>query len=235
MTAKSDKSLPARFKRMRERERILHTQGFSRVAGVDEAGRGPLAGPVVAAVAVLHDAAAADAEPPFDWLVEVFDSKQLDANQRDRLFAFITADGSPFHVGIGMRSHEVIDRINILRATHESMRDAVNSLLFPPDYVLVDGTEIPRLGLPQEKVIKGDSLCLSIAAASIVAKVTRDRIMIRLAADYPQYGFDTHKGYGTPDHIEAIRRHGRSAVHRRSFKVAKIDTPELWDDDRIGR
>jgi ribonuclease HII len=219
---------------MRERERILRTQGFMRVAGVDEAGRGPLAGPVVASVAVLHDDAAADAHPPFDWLAEVFDSKQVSPEDRERLYGLITAADSPFHVGTGMRSHEEIDRINILRATHESMRDAIANLVFPPDYVLVDGTEIPRLGLPQEKVIKGDSLCLCIAAASIVAKVTRDRIMIRLAADYPQYGFDTHKGYGTPDHIEALRRHGRSPVHRRSFKVAKIDAPELWDDDDRG-
>jgi len=220
----------SRLERMLERERGLHAAGYRLVAGVDEAGRGPLAGPVVAAAAILDLADAAVAKPEFDWLADIFDSKQLSATGRETLYELIMAEHSPFHVGIGMRDHEAIDRINILRATFEAMSEAVGGLDCTPDFVLVDGTRTPEVPMPSDHVVKGDSRCVCIAAASIVAKVTRDRIMTELARTHPEYGFDGHKGYGTKEHIEAIRRHGRSAVHRRSFKVARVDQPGFWDD-----
>jgi ribonuclease HII len=212
----------ARLARLRAREDELAAEGYERVAGVDEAGRGPLAGPVVAACACrARPFSGAD----MAWLHFVNDSKQLSAARRQELYEQLTADDSPFHVGVGVVGPAEIDRTNILRATHKAMRDAVVSLVVMPEYVLVDGTEIPELPIAQEKIIRGDSRCLTIAAASIVAKVTRDRIMVTHAAQYPVYGFDSHKGYGTPQHIEALRVHGRCPIHRASFAVAGIDPP----------
>jgi ribonuclease HII len=188
---------------------------------VDEAGRGPLAGPVVAAAASRNSRFTTDDTD--EWLYEIYDSKKLSEKKRERLYGHLTGDESPFHIGIGIISAEEIDRINILRATHTAMRTAVRSLVFLPDFVLVDGTAIPGLHIPQEKVIKGDMTCLCIAAASIVAKVTRDRIMRGYARDFPEYGFEKHKGYGTSRHITSIRHHGRCPIHRKSFKVAGLD------------
>lgn len=208
--------LLARRDELLRRERALQAQGFARVAGVDEAGRGPLAGPVVAAAACC-DVALVSGDGRYDWTARIYDSKQLSATEREELFTLICADDSPFSVAIGSADHAMIDRLNIVRATHHAMRMAVRSLIVPPEYVLVDGTLIPELDIPQEKVIRGDSTCLCIAAASIVAKVTRDRMMDAFARQYPAYGFERHKGYGTPEHLAALRREGCCAIHRRTF------------------
>jgi len=214
--------LQARLARLIAREDALQRAGYQRVAGVDEAGRGPLAGPVVAAAAALRltigAACAATA-----WLASIFDSKQLNAARRAALCDALTQDNSPFQIGVGMASVDEIDRINILGATQAAMRRALDGLALVPDYVLVDGNRpIPRLALAQECVVKGDARCLSIAAASIVAKVTRDRLMCAYAALYPEYGFEEHKGYGTARHLRALRAHGRCPLHRRSFAVRAL-------------
>lgn len=187
------------------RERKLSAQGWSRIAGIDEAGRGPLAGPVVAAAVVLD---------PKRIPRGLDDSKRLDAAERERLFFMITGSAK---VGIGIADVALIDRDNILQATHWAMREAVTALPVAPDIALVDGNRAPGLAMETETIIGGDAKVASIAAASIIAKVTRDRIMVSLAARYPAYGFEVHKGYGTPQHQEAIRRHGVCPEHRRSF------------------
>jgi ribonuclease HII len=214
--------LDSRLARLRAREDALAAEGYTRVAGVDEAGRGPLAGPVVAACACR---VRAFTDGDGEWLPLVFDSKRVSIVRRTELYERLTSTESPFQVGVGLVDPDEIDRINILRATHKAMLAAVLELVLLPEYVLVDGTEIPDLDVEQEKVIKGDQRCLSIAAASIVAKVTRDRIMDSYAQEYPAYGFDAHKGYGTRRHIEALRAHGRCPIHRASFTVAAIDGP----------
>lgn len=211
-----------RFFKLLEKEKKLAANGYFRVAGVDEAGRGPLAGPVVAAAVcanVFVDFNSCD----FDWFYDVFDSKAVPEKKRETLFELITADDSPFHFGIGVVDHKIIDEINILKATHKAMKMAVEQLVFPPDYILVDGTEIPDIDIQNEKVIKGDSKCFCIAAASILAKVTRDRIMYDYARKFPAYNFDKNKGYGTKNHIDSIRAVGRCEIHRKSFKVAGLD------------
>jgi len=207
----------ARYATLIAREIELRQEGYRIIAGVDEAGRGPLAGPVVAAAALLCcEPAHACATHP--WLCDVFDSKQLSAAQRETLSANILRDDSPFHVSTGIAQVEEIDRTNILRATHAAMRRALDALIFAPEYVLVDGNRpIPALGAPQECVVKGDARCLSIAAASIVAKVTRDDLMRAYAGTYPEYGFEQHKGYGTAHHLRALRDHGACPLHRRVF------------------
>ncbi len=188
-------------------ERALHREGYQHIAGVDEAGRGPLAGPVVAAAVIL----------PVDCVVPgVTDSKQLSPNQRERLFDDIQRASTA--VKVSCISNTVIDEVNILQATLLAMRNAVEQLLPPPDYVLVDGTQLPAISIPSQALPKGDSLSQPIAAASIIAKVTRDRIMADFDELYPQYGFRRHKGYGTMQHREAIARHGTCPIHRRSFK-----------------
>lgn len=224
MNASRTHALFARRERLLQRERALHAQGFARVAGVDEAGRGPLAGPVVAAAACCTVDLTADDR--YGWTARIFDSKQLSPAEREELYALICADDSPFAVAIGSADHSMIDALNILRATHHAMRSAVCSLILPPDYVLVDGTLIPELPILQEKIIRGDSTCLCIAAASIVAKVTRDRIMDAFARQYPAYGFERHKGYGTPEHLAALRREGRCPIHRCTFNAPCPGSPE---------
>ena len=211
-----------RYASLRAREEQLLNSGCSLVAGVDEAGRGPLAGPVVAAAACRSSEFPAPAGP-YAWLLDVFDSKSVSESKRETLFDRITADDSPFQVGIGIVDSREIDAGNILKATHQAMRTAVRCLVFLPECVLVDGTAIPGLTITHEKIIKGDRKCLCIAAASIVAKVTRDRLMRTYAERYPLYGFDKHKGYGTAKHITSIRNHGRCPIHRQSFKVAGLD------------
>ena len=175
------------------------------VCGVDEAGRGPLAGPVVAAAVIFHKPRAPKG---------INDSKLLAPDIRENLFDAISATAA---VGIGIASVEEIDEINILQATFLAMRRAVAALPSLPRHVLIDGNLTPDLGCPATAIVKGDGLSLSIAAASIIAKVTRDRIMRDLDLPHPGYGFAQHKGYGTPAHLDAIARLGPSPVHRRSF------------------
>jgi ribonuclease HII len=216
------KDTHTRFRTLLTRETELLQNGCEYVAGVDEAGRGPLAGPVVAAAACRNERLETGEEEQ-DWLRDIYDSKKVTEKKREELFERLTGDDSPFLIGTGIIDSEEIDKINILRATHKAMRMAVGTLIVVPDFVLVDGTEIPALEIKQEKVIKGDMKCLCIAAASIVAKVTRDRIMRKYARDYPEYEFEKHKGYGTARHITSIRNHGRCAIHRKSFKVTGLD------------
>ena len=177
------------------------------VAGVDEAGRGPLAGPVVAAAVVL---------PARRWPPGIADSKTLDEPEREALHARITACA---HWGTGHATVEEIDTINIYWATMLAMRRAVQALGITPCLVLVDGNADPKCGHPTRTLVDGDALCLSIAAASIVAKVTRDRMMRALAQDHPHYGWADNKGYGTPVHHAALRAHGPTPHHRRSFRA----------------
>lgn len=185
-------------------------KGFSTIAGIDEAGRGPLAGPVVSAAVIL----------PVDFSVPgVTDSKKLSPGKRNVLYESIYTHA--VSIGVGIVDALEIDRINILRASLLSMAMSTSSLKPQPDCLLIDGTfSIPNR-LPQETIPKGDSLSISIAAASIVAKVTRDRLMERYDLDYPQYGFSRHKGYPTKAHKAAIRKFGCSPIHRRSFKGVK--------------
>ncbi|MEW6427032.1 MAG: ribonuclease HII [Thermodesulfobacteriota bacterium] len=185
----------------------LLAKGYRIVAGVDEAGRGPLAGPVVAACVVLP----AGCDPSlFD------DSKKLTDARRRQLFAVLRDSGAA--VGIGVVSEKVIDEINILQASLLAMRRAVAELAVSPDYLLVDGNQNVPLPLAQTALVKGDSRCASIGAASIVAKVVRDDMMDRYDEEFPLYGFRQHKGYPTGGHRAAIRRHGPCAIHRRSFR-----------------
>ena len=185
--------------------------GRSPVAGVDEAGRGPWAGPVVAAAVILDP----DRIPS-----GIDDSKVLDEDGRDVLYRRIVDSGAQYAVGIA--DVERIDRDNILAATMWAMGEAVRGLGAAPRLALIDGNRLPRLGCEARAIVKGDAKCLTIAAASIIAKVTRDRIMIAMEREHPGYGFARHKGYGTPEHKEALERLGVSPVHRRSFKPVQL-------------
>lgn len=187
-------------------ERALWQSGIGRVAGVDEAGVGPLAGPVVAAAVI--------AAPQTRWL-GVDDSKALRPALRAQLEERIRAEA--LAVGVGTAEVDEIDRVNIYQATLLAMRRAVEALGLAPEHVLVDARTIPGLAVPQTAYVRGDARSFSIAAASIVAKATRDRLMLDLDARYPEYGFARHMGYGTRQHLEALRRHGPSPAHRRSF------------------
>ncbi len=195
-------------------ERKAWSAGHRRVAGIDEAGRGPLAGPVVAA-AVCIEATNLE-ELAQTSLLGLTDSKKLSAARREKFFEILTAS-SAITYGVGQVSAEEIDRINILNATHLAMRRALETLRPPVELVLVDGLPVPGLPTASEAIVKGDALSALIAAASIIAKVTRDRQMDELDARHPQYGFKDHKGYGTAAHLEAIRVHGPIPEHRRSF------------------
>jgi ribonuclease HII len=191
-------------------EKTATRKGFSNIAGVDEAGRGPLAGPVVSAAVIL----------PASFSVSgINDSKKLTSKKRTGLYEDIYEYASS--IGIGIVDPVEIDRINILKAALLSMAMAVSSLSPRPDFLLIDGTFAINSDIPQEPIVKGDSLSISIAAASIVAKVTRDRLMKRYDKEYPQFGFDRHKGYPTKAHREAIRTFGPCLIHRRSFKGVK--------------
>ena len=200
-----------RFKKLCAFDREFETQGFSVIAGVDEAGRGALAGPVVCAAVVLRD------ESP---LLRVNDSKQIGEEEREELFAEIVA--SALAVRISFSQPAAIDRHNILQATLMSMHRAVDALRPRPDLVLVDGRELFQWDGRMIPVIKGDGKSLCVAAASIVAKVARDRLMRRLHRRYPTYGFDHNKGYGTSDHWDAIRAHGVADVHRKTFVLKYV-------------
>ncbi len=188
-------------------EREAESLGYSRVAGIDEAGRGPLAGPVVAASVIL---------PPHFILPGLNDSKMVTPKRRERLFVEIRRMAAAW--GIGMCAPEEIDTLNILRASLEAMARAVARMKIRPDFLLIDGIHPVPVDLPQRTIKRGDSLSVSIAAASILAKVTRDRIMAREHSRYPEYGFDRNKGYGTRYHREAIERVGCCPIHRRSFR-----------------
>lgn len=189
-----------------EFERAARLCGYRRIAGIDEAGRGPLAGPVVAAAVVL---------PTRCRLSGIDDSKQLSEGERDRLYAAILEQA----VGMGIGSADVgeIDRLNILEATRLAMRRAIDQLTPPSDYLLIDAVTLPGSKIPVRPIIKGDSLSLSIAAASIIAKVTRDRLMAKYHEMFPEYDFLSHKGYCTTGHLQRLARYGPCSIHRRTF------------------
>ncbi|MCC8097282.1 MAG: ribonuclease HII [Eubacterium sp.] len=187
-------------------ENELFDEGFRYVCGVDEVGRGPLAGPVVTAAVILKKGC---------FIPYINDSKKLSEKRREELYDIIMNEA--VSVSIAMESHEVIDEINILQATLRAMNKAVSGLETKADYVLVDAVTIPGLVVPQKGIIKGDGKSISIAAASIIAKVTRDRLMVKEAENYPGYGFERNKGYGSAEHIRAIKERGLCTIHRRSF------------------
>ncbi|MCD7905558.1 MAG: ribonuclease HII [Clostridiales bacterium] len=187
-------------------ENELYTEGKELVCGVDEVGRGPLAGPVVTAAVILKKDC---------FIPGINDSKKLSEKKREELYSIIMEEA--LSVSIAMESHTVIDHINILQATLKAMKKAVSGLEVRPDFILVDAVTIPDIDIPQKGIIKGDSQSISIAAASIIAKVTRDRLMVKEAESYPGYGFEKNKGYGTAEHIKAIKELGLCPIHRRSF------------------
>ena len=191
---------------MWEIEDSFYTQGYKVICGVDEAGRGPLAGPVCAAAVIL---------PEHLEIPGLTDSKKLTDKKRRALFPVIQERAIAF--GIGFASEQEIDEINILQATFLAMKRAMEQLKVRPDLALIDGNRETDFGLPVHTVIKGDSLSLNIAAASVLAKVSRDDVMLRLAETYPAYGFDIHKGYGTRAHYEALEKFGPCPIHRKSF------------------
>lgn len=194
-------------------ESTLINQGYKSVAGIDEAGRGALAGPVVAAAVVLPQ------EANHPRLNDVRDSKETPAAKRELLYDVIVEEAVA--VGVGIVPSQVIDSVNILNATRIAMRQAVEQLACLPDFLLVDGMIIPRFGIRQKGIIKGDKSCLSISCASIIAKVTRDRIMFELSESYPNYGLAQHKGYGTRYHLFCLNQYGPSPVHRFTFAPVK--------------
>jgi len=208
-----------------EFERGLWQQKVARVAGVDEAGRGPLAGPVVAAAAILP-ARWAETGLPAE-LVGLNDSKQLTETEREKYFAFLTACAE-IEFGIAEVEAGVIDEINILQATHRAMNAALTQLTPLPPHALVDGRPVKTLRVPQTAIVKGDARSYSIAAASVLAKVTRDRLMLKYHAQFPEYGFAEHKGYGTAKHLAAIARHGACPIHRKTFAPLKREGPKLF-------
>ncbi len=208
----------------REFEERAARDGFVRVAGIDEAGRGPLAGPVVAAAVILPDGRGLER---FDCR-GIADSKKLTAERREALYPRIHE--MAVAVAVGVVEAGEIDRINVLRATLLAMRLAVEKIAPPPDCLLIDGNARAPIAIPQQTIVGGDGLCLSIAAASIIAKVTRDRLMLRHHEDYPLYGFSMNKGYPTQAHRDAIRRHGCCPIHRRTFRgVREFISPAQLD------
>lgn len=199
-------------------EKEAWKSGFVRLAGVDEAGRGPLAGPVVAGAVFIDKALLTPS--PADFLDGLTDSKILSKKKREKYFRRLK-ESPEIEIGLGIIDAQEIDRINILQATHRAMAKAVGELDPLPERVLVDGLPVAGLPCPSTAIVKGDRKSLSISAASIVAKVTRDRIMEELDRKYPSYGFASHKGYGTKDHLAAIKLHGPVSCHRKSFRPIK--------------
>ena len=190
-------------------ENGLSAKGYRFIAGIDEAGRGALAGPVVAAAVILPQS------PDFPWLKSVRDSKEIPPAKRESLFDLIKQDAVA--VSVGIIASQTIDVINILNATKIAMCHAVEQLACPPDFLLIDCLRLPQLRISQKPIIRGDKLCLSIACASIIAKVTRDRIMVELDQLHPGYGLAHHKGYGTKHHVFCLHQQGPSPIHRHSF------------------
>jgi ribonuclease HII len=214
--------IPRRFRF----EHDLLQSGITQVAGIDEAGRGPLAGPVVAAAVIL----------PIDWflggmpkkLKKVNDSKQLDHEERENLFAELTSH-SAIRFAVGCVDERMIDQINILQATHRAMNFALAQLAPLAQHALVDGLPVKTLSCPQTAIIDGDCLSYSIATASIIAKVTRDRMMVGYHQVYPVYGFHEHKGYGTPNHVAALKQHGPCPIHRMTFYPIRPQQTEFLE------
>lgn len=194
-------------------EKMLEAQGYQHIAGIDEAGRGALAGPVVAAAVILPY----HIDAP--WLAQVKDSKRLSPAKRELLFHHIHQIA--ISIGIGMAPNEVVDAQGLIKATRLAMKLAIDQLSPPPQSLLIDYMLLPEVPLPQKGITNGDSLCLSIACASIMAKVARDHLMIELDRIYPGYGLAQHKGYGTKEHLACLRRLGPSPIHRQSFKPVK--------------
>ena len=196
-----------RLTKLKEIEKDLYEKGFNNICGIDEAGRGPLAGPVVVAGVIM----------PKDSMIEgVNDSKKVSEKKREKLYDLILEEAISYSIAI--IGQDVIDEINILNATKEGVTKVVEGLDIKPDLIVVDALEhINTKGIPYESIIKGDAKCYNIAAASIIAKVTRDRIMRQWDEIYPQYEFKSHKGYGTAKHIAAIKEYGLCPIHRRSF------------------
>ena len=196
-----------KLKQLKQIEEEIYNTGVETICGIDEAGRGPLAGPVVVAAVIM----------PRDSFIEgVNDSKKVSEKKRELLYDLITKEAIAW--GVGIIDQKEIDRINILNATKEGLTTAIKNLEVKPDRIIVDALKgIDTLGIPYTSIIKGDAKCYSIAAASIIAKVTRDRIMRQWDEIYPQYGFEKHKGYGTAMHMQAIREYGLCPLHRRSF------------------
>ena len=180
--------------------------GLERIAGIDEAGRGPLAGPVVAAAVIIA---------PDRRIKGLADSKLLPPERREELYSVIQERA--LAVGVGSADHETIDRINILQATRQAMAGALSALAVTPELVITDFVVLAGLSCPQRNLVAGDRRCASVAAASIIAKVTRDRLMVAVDTQFPEYGFARHKGYATPEHLAALDRHGPCPIHRRSF------------------
>lgn len=216
MTKKEEAELKRAEKLRLERDRIEGMKTFERaypagslICGVDEAGRGPFAGPVVAGAVILA------LDDPAREILYLNDSKKLSEKKREMLYDEIMEKA--ISVGVGIVEREVIDEINILQATFLAMQKAIAALNPQPDYILADAVTIPKIQIPQEGIVKGDAKSVSIAAGSIIAKVTRDRIMYEYDKLYPEYGFASHKGYGTRAHIEAIKQYGMLDIHRRSF------------------
>jgi len=194
-------------------EKLLEAQGYRLIAGVDEVGRGALVGPVVAAAVVLpHNVNA-------HWQDKVRESKQLSPAKREYLVAFIQE--TAISIGIGIIPHDVVDAQGIVRATRLAMKSAIDQLAPQPQYLLIDYLRLPEVPLPQKGITDGDSLCFSIACASIVAKVARDRLMVELDGVYPGYRLAKHKGYGTREHLACLRRQGPCPIHRRSFRPVR--------------
>jgi len=189
-------------------ERKFWRMGIEHLAGIDEAGRGPLAGPVVAAAVIFS---------PEVWIYGVDDSKKLNQHRREKFFDVIQQ--SAVSIGVGIVQHDCIDEINIYQATMKAMAESVTALDPVPAQLLIDGPRYQNSNIPYKAIIDGDALCFTIAAASIIAKVTRDRLMMEYHEQFPQYGFAKHKGYGTREHLEAIRKYGPCEIHRRSFRM----------------
>jgi len=194
-------------------EKSLEAQGYQYIAGIDEVGRGSLAGPVVAAAVILP------CQLNTPWLNQVKDSKLLSSARRESLFHHIHEVA--ISVGVGIVPHKVIDARGIIKATRLAMRLAIDQLSSPPEFLLIDYMRLPEVPLPQKGITNGDRLCLSIACASIIAKVSRDHLMIEFDGVYPDYGLAQHKGYGTKGHLACLRRLGPSPIHRQSFKPVK--------------
>ena len=203
-----------RLTKLKEIEKELYEKGFKNICGIDEAGRGPLAGPVVVAGVIM----------PKDSFIEgVNDSKKVSEKKREKLYDIILNEAISYSVAI--IGHDVIDEINILNATKQGVTQVVEGLDIKPDLILVDAlTHINTKGIPYDSIIKGDAKCYNISAASIIAKVTRDRIMREWDEIYPQYGFINHKGYGTAKHIQAIKEYGLCPIHRKSFTKNFVST-----------
>ena len=197
-------------------EQAKRKEGYQLVAGIDEAGRGPLAGPVSAAAVILPDG--------FSHTL-LDDSKKLTEKRREIIYEEIT-NRDDIVWGMSMGDREEIDSINILKSTHAAMARAARKLKQLPDYCLIDGLSVPNFPIASEGIVKGDTKSLSIAAASIIAKVSRDRVMLKYAEQYPEYGFEKHKGYGTSLHLEALKKHGPCPIHRQTFApVSRLSSP----------